>query len=88
MYHLSDGSFVENEINRYSIGNKTKGLTYNKDGSLDIFIQAETPKELIQKSNWLPTPKEGGFYLNLRLYNPDQNLQNGTWKPPVVKINN
>ena len=25
MYHLSDGSFVENEINRYSIGNKTKG---------------------------------------------------------------
>ncbi len=88
MYHLSDGSFVENEINRYSIGNKTKGLTYNKDGSLDIFIQAESPKELKQKSNWLPTPKEGGFYLNLRLYNPDQSLQNGTWKPPMVKINN
>ncbi len=88
MYHLSDGSFVENEIARYSIGNKTKGLTYNKDGSLDIFIQAEVPKESTQKSNWLPTPKEGGFYLNLRLYNPDQSLQNGTWKPPMVKVNN
>ncbi len=88
MYQLSDGSFVENEINRYSIGDKTKGLTYNEDGSLDIFIQAESPKELKQKSNWLPTPKEGGFYLNLRLYNPDQSLQNGTWKPPMVKTNN
>jgi hypothetical protein len=85
MYHLSDGSFVANPIKRYSIGDRTPGLTYNKDGSLDIYIQNKEPQATIAKANWLPTPKEG-FYLDLRLYVPDDSLQKGTWKPPVVEL--
>lgn len=84
MYHLSDGSFVANPIKRYSIGDRTPGLTYNDDGSLDIYIQSDEPKEKAAKTNWLPTAKEG-FYLDLRLYVPDDSLQRGTWKPPVVE---
>jgi len=26
------------------------------------------------------------FYLNLRLYGPDDSLKNGTWAPPQVKV--
>ena len=86
IYNQSDGSFVTNEINRYSIGSNTQEMTYNDDGSLDIFIQALSPVGATEKSNWLPSPKSGGFYLDLRLYNPDKGLQNGTWEPPMVKV--
>ncbi|MFQ5643994.1 MAG: DUF1214 domain-containing protein [Thiogranum sp.] len=34
---------VENPINRYSIGDRTKGLKYEKDGSLNIYIQKNEP---------------------------------------------
>jgi hypothetical protein len=84
MYHLDDGSFVENPIKRYTLGDRTLGIVTNDDGSLDVFLQHNAPAKAGQKANWLPSP-EGGFYLNLRLYVPDGSLQNGTWKPPVVQ---
>jgi hypothetical protein len=86
MYHISDGSFVANEINRYSIGSNTQSMKYNEDGSLDIYIQSTPPENGAKKENWLPSPKHEGFYLNFRLYNPDTSLQDGTWEPPFVKI--
>ena len=85
MYHLSDGSFVENPIKRYAIGDRTPGLTSNDDGSLTIYVQHTAPTDAKQKANWLPSP-DGGFYMDLRLYVPDDSLQKGTWAPPVVKV--
>jgi len=84
MYHSSDGSFVANPIKRYSIGDRTEGLTINKDGSLDIYMQHSEPTTTVGKANWLPSPEQE-FYLILRMYGPDDSLQKGTWKPPVVK---
>lgn len=84
MYNLSDGSFVENPIRRYSIGDRTPGLTNNNDGSLTLYLQHDEPTETIAKANWLPAPAEG-FYLDLRLYVPDNSLQEGTWTPPPVR---
>ena len=34
-------------------------------------------RELIEQANWLRAP-DGGFYLNLRLFGPDDSLKNGT----------
>ena len=85
MYNIADGSFVANPIKRYTVGDRTPELVTNDDGSLEIFIQSEAPTDPKHKANWLPSPK-GGFYLNLRLYVPDDSLQKGTWKPPVVKV--
>lgn len=84
MYHIADGSFVENPIKRYSIGDRTKGLTRAADGSLTIYIQHDQPEGAEAQANWLPSP-EDGFYLNLRLYGPDGGLPSGTWAPPPVK---
>ena len=39
MYHVSDGSFVENPIKRYSIGGRTPGLVTASDGSLSLYIR-------------------------------------------------
>lgn len=87
MYRFSDAFLVENEINRYSIGDRTKGLIYDKDGSLTIYIQSGCPETLEAKANWLPAPKDK-FYMTLRLYGASSSAINGIWKPPSVeKIN-
>lgn len=87
MYNLSDGSFVENEIKRYSIGDRTPGFAKARDGSLTIYIQRDKPTDPAAQTNWLPSPA-GGFYMNLRLYGPDDSLQKGNWSPPQVKVSN
>ena len=77
--------FVPNAINRYNVSQRNHFKT-NSDGSIDLYIQAESPgkdKEL----NWLPAPK-GKFALVLRLYWPTQtppSILDGTWTPPPVK---
>jgi hypothetical protein len=75
--------FINNPINRYSIGQYTEGLKNNTDGSLDIYIQnasAGADKE----SNWLPAA-EGSFNMVLRLYLPQPQALNGTWQLPLVQ---
>ena len=56
MYNLPQRLLVENPINRYSIGDRTPGLKKGKDGSLEIYLQNESPGA-DKESNWLPTPK-------------------------------
>ncbi len=73
---------IENAIDRYAIGDKNN-LKYNEDGSLDIYIQHESPG-VDKESNWLPVNKDE-FNLMLRLYGPSEDIIDGTWKPPYVK---
>ena len=75
--------FVDNPINRYSIGKYTEGLKNNTDGSLDIYIQNANPGA-DKASNWLPADKDG-FNLILRIYLPGEQVLNGTWTPPPVQ---
>ena len=77
--------FVENPINRYSISAR-QNLKPNPDGSIDIYIQNETPGA-DKEANWLPAPK-GKFVLMMRLYWPDENdpsILDGSWVIPPVK---
>ena len=77
-----NGFLIESEINRYAIGDRDK-LTFNTDGSLDIFIQQTEPMKITR--NWLPSPK-GEFAITLRLYLPKKEFLNGDWKlPPIVR---
>ena len=73
---------VPNPLNRYALGDRNP-LKYNKDGSLDLYIQNSSPGKA-KEANWLPTPKEGHFNLTLRLYWPKQEVIDGTWVPPAV----
>jgi hypothetical protein len=78
--------FVPNAIDRYTLSQRDTLIT-NKDGSIDIYIQAETPgKE--KAANWLPAPK-GEFVMVLRLYGPSHkapSILDGSWEPPPVQI--
>ena len=77
--------FVANPINRYSISAR-QNLKKNSDGSVDLYIQKDSPGA-DKESNWLPAPP-GKFQLMLRLYWPnesDPSIIDGSWKPPAVK---
>lgn len=60
-----NGFFIKNAINRYTLGYRNK-FNYNKDGSLDIYIQNKMPAEE-HKNNWLPVPQKE-FMLVFRAY--------------------
>jgi len=82
---IYDSNFflVENPINRYAIGDRTAGLQYGADGSLEILIQHDAPAQVT--SNWLPAPA-GPFRLTLRTYQPRPALFNGDYRlPPLEK---
>jgi hypothetical protein len=71
-----------NPIDRYSVGDRTKGLRRGKDGSLTIYVQNKRPKGA-KAANWLPVPK-GSFRLAMRIYEPRRSVLDGRWKPPPV----
>ncbi|MGR9088706.1 MAG: DUF1254 domain-containing protein, partial [Gammaproteobacteria bacterium] len=75
--------FAKNPISRYAIGDRDK-LAFNADGSLDLYIQRESPGT-DKESNWLPAPESGSFTMNLRLYWPKAEVLDGSWVPQPVK---
>jgi hypothetical protein len=50
----AEGFQVANPLERFAIGDRDD-LTYNADGSLDIYMQHESPGD-DKASNWLPAP--------------------------------
>src|SRR5215469_6013502 len=76
--------FVANQINRFSVGTKNKGLKYTDDGSLTIYVQVKAPTDDVQRANWLPAP-EGDFSLYVRAYWPKAPVMDGSWTPPPVR---
>ncbi|MGL6043266.1 MAG: DUF1254 domain-containing protein, partial [Sandaracinobacteroides sp.] len=80
---LPDGRlfFVANPLQRFTIGNRTQGLTRNPDGSLTLLIQAIEPEG---EANWLPAPQSGPFALAFRAYRPGEPILSGSWRLPAV----
>ncbi len=65
----SDKFLAANPLNRYALSPRNE-LKYNDDGSLDLYIQKDSPgKE--KEANWLPAPADK-FGLMLRLYWPQE----------------
>lgn len=80
-----DFFFVANPINRYELSQRN-AFVANSDGSIDLYIQAESPGT-DKEPNWLPAPK-GKFALVLRMYGPAKSpptIVDGSWTPPAVR---
>jgi len=83
---------IQNPINRYLINSPMlPNLKKNKDGSLTIYIQKDSPGK-DKEANWLPAP-DGPIYLVMRLYWPRTEPPSilppgeGSWQPPaIVKV--
>ena len=81
-----DGFFIDNPLKRFALRDRDP-LTYNSDGSLDIWIQAVPPTNLTLQSNWLPVKENEKFSLTARLYWPHESIASGLWTvPKVIRI--
>jgi hypothetical protein len=76
-----EGFQVPNPLKRYAVSS-WMSLKQNADGSLDLYLQNESPGK-DKEVNWLPAPK-GEFTLLLRLYGPKSDVLTGKWNPPPV----
>jgi hypothetical protein len=83
MYDVPNYFLVHNDLKRYAIGDRS-GMKYNEDGSLEIYIQNESPGT-DKESNWLPAPG-GPFYMLLRMYNPKDEILKGDYSLPPIQI--
>jgi hypothetical protein len=82
-YRLPERLFAANPLGRYAIGDRTKGLRYGQDGSLELYVRHDSPGK-DRESNWLPAPP-GDFCLTLRGWLPRKELRDGSWKVPPVR---
>jgi hypothetical protein len=74
--------FEPNELNRFSLGTKSKSMKPDTDGSLTLYFQNKSPGA-DKETNWVPTPADE-FSLYIRAYWPKDEVLNGSWKPPIV----
>jgi hypothetical protein len=82
MYDLA-GFLVGNPIDRFGIGNMAEELRPDSDGGLTILIQHESPGAQ-REVNWLPAPADG-FFLILRMYQPEERMYRGEYTVPAVR---
>ncbi len=84
MYDGKTQFLVANPLKRYLLNSPMlKSFKFAPDGSLTFYVQKDSPGPAKQ-SNWLPAPN-GPFYMILRLYIPSPEVQNGTWKQPLLE---
>ncbi|WP_250473151.1 DUF1214 domain-containing protein [Caballeronia sp. GAFFF1] len=77
--------FVPNTLKRYSLGTKNRNLKFDADGSLTLYVQADSPGA-DKESNWLPAPAGAPFSLYMRAYWPKGPVIDGSWTPPPVVV--
>ncbi|MFZ4687709.1 MAG: DUF1254 domain-containing protein [Polymorphobacter sp.] len=76
--------FVPNPLDRFAVGDRSKHLRSNRDGSYEIFVQAAKPTGE-RVVNWLPAPK-GKFVLVFRGYLPRAAFLDGSFRLPPVEV--
>src|SRR5208282_5061298 len=83
MYMIDQGWwFVPNALTKFTVSPRNH-LKYDKDGSLTVYFQNESPGK---EANWLPAPKRPCLPM-LRMYWPKAtppSIIDGSWKPPAV----
>jgi hypothetical protein len=87
MYDAKWKRLVANPLERYLINSgMLSKLKRDKNGGLTVYVQYASPGPGKQ-SNWLPAPN-GPFFVVMRLYWPQPEAFDGTWKqPPLEKVN-
>jgi hypothetical protein len=76
-----DGFPLDTPLGRYALGDRDP-LVRNEDGSLDLFLQQESPGAE-REPNWIPT-KPGTLGVTMRIYGPAPDALDGRWEPPPI----
>ncbi len=81
-YDRTTSQLVENPLHRYNIGDRTRGLKYDKDGSLSVYLAGAKPPQ--GAANWLPVPP-GSFHVVIRMYLPRAAALEGRYELPAIE---
>ena len=84
LYTLPDRFLYANPINKYSIGDRTKGLVYGKDGSLTIYVSNTSPGK-DKEGNWLPAPPAKYSLVARVVHGPSKAAMTGQWNLPPLQ---
>ncbi|GAA0429013.1 DUF1254 domain-containing protein [Leifsonia naganoensis] len=84
MYDLPGYFLVANAADRYSLGERTRGIVYDDDGGLTITMSTTRPTDPTAAANWLPTP-EGEFRPLMRMYAPGAAVLSGEYRLPAIE---
>jgi len=79
LYDASNSSGLQNGQQFPSIGS-LDDLTYNEDGSVDLYFAPELP-DGAPEGNWRRTVPGKGWFVLFRLYSPSQSFFDQTWRP-------
>ncbi len=79
VYDNQTRSMLQTDQQFPSIGSQKKGIVINDDTSVDVWFGPTAPKG--HESNWVQTVAGKGWNVLLRLYGPEQEWFDKTWKP-------
>lgn len=83
MYDAPEYYVVDNPLHRYCLGSRTPDLRRDPDGTVRIVIQSDPPTDPADLDNWLPAAI-GDFRPALRVYQPGDDLLDGTYALPAI----
>lgn len=66
-----------------SRSSNTPGIQKNADDSVEVYFAPKAPAG--KESNWVPTNASGGFEVLFRLYGPEKEFFDKTWKLPDIE---
>lgn len=79
VYDNQTRSILETDQKTGGVDSKLDGMKISEDGSVTIYFGPTAPKG--QEKNWVQTVPNKGFNVLLRLYGPEQEWFDRTWKP-------
>ncbi len=84
LYGNQTRSMLQTDQQFPSVSSQKKGLTVNKDGSVDIYFGPKAPSSQ-KKNNWIQTVPGKGWNAILRLYSPLEPWFDKTWRPGEIE---
>lgn len=81
-YDRATSQLVANGLKRYNIDDRTRGLRFDRDGSLSLYLSSTRPAA--GSANWLPVPP-GTFHVVMRLYLPRAEALDGRYVLPQIE---
>lgn len=84
VYDIATRAMIENKIQRSDISSRMD-LTYNEDGSVDLFIGPAKPKNAANTNNWIQTIPGKSWFCYFRLYDPGNDFMVKKWILPDIE---
>jgi hypothetical protein len=85
LYDVDTRALIQNKEQQAGRSSRQPDLVKNADGSVDLYVGPEAPKEF--EKNWIPSVPGKEWFPYFRLYAPTEAHFNRTWVlPDFVKV--